>query len=52
MKPAGEAGFLVNERESGRRGREFLGEADREGRRRREELAAEAGENGKMRGEQ
>ena len=52
MKPAGEAGFLVNEGESGRWGREFFREADREGRRRREEVAAEAGENRKRRAEQ
>ena len=49
MKPAGEAGFLVNQSETGRRGREFMRVADREGRRRREEVAAEAGENRKRR---
>jgi hypothetical protein len=52
MKPAGEAGFLVNQRESGRWGREYLRVADREGRRRREEVAAAAGENSKRRAEQ
>ena len=51
-KPAGEAGFLVNQGETERWGREFLRVADREGRRRREEVAAEAGENRKRRAEQ
>jgi len=52
MKPAGEAGFLVKQRESRWWGRELLREADREGRRRPEEVAAVGGENGKRRAEQ